>query len=319
MSERQEFFKAADEMMQLYNQEKYTQALELVDGLVVAYPDRVDHTALWRICLLSRLERFDEALLTMARALETGLWWAEPALRQDSDLEPLQGLPEFEQMVSVCIARHAAAQARGVPKLLTFEPDPLPTGPLPLLIALHGRSSSAEEDAPYWQAVTQLGWLLALPGSSQPGSPTSYVWDDTEKALAEITAHYAALKEKYALDEQRVVVAGFSQGGARAIQMALSGRIPARGFISVVPGGLDQDAFPSLVESARGRSLRGYLVTGTLDQRQELFRFIHQSMNAAGLPCQMEAHPDLAHEFPPDFDSSLEKALQFLFSQEVAA
>ena len=46
MSERQEFFKAADEMMQLYNQEKYAQALELVDGLVVAYPDRIDHSRL---------------------------------------------------------------------------------------------------------------------------------------------------------------------------------------------------------------------------------------------------------------------------------
>jgi predicted esterase len=109
-------------------------------------------------------------------------------------------------------------------------------------------------------------------------------------------------------------VAGFSQGGARAIQLALSGRIPARGFISVVPGGLDQDAFPSLVESARGRPLRGYLVTGVLDQRQELFHFIHRTLNAAGLPCQMEAHPDLAHEFPPDFYTSLQNALQFLFS-----
>jgi dienelactone hydrolase len=45
--------------------------------------------------------------------------------------------------------------------------------------------------------------------------------------------HFQVLSEQYPIDRKRVVVAGFSMGGGLAIRLALSGALPARGFVGV--------------------------------------------------------------------------------------
>ena len=60
--------------------------------------------------------------------------------------------------------------------------------------------------------------------------------------------------------------------------------------------------------------MRGYLVAGGKDPRYEMFKQIHALFLQHGIPCEMEDHPELGHEFPPDFEKSLEKALNFILA-----
>lgn len=312
MNESQNFLKRAEEMFVLYRQERYAEALVVSERLAGEFPEQVSSTAFWKICLLSCSGQTAAALSFMSQALGHGLWWSEAQLRSDSDLAPLQGLPDFEKMVTQCNERQVAAQGGQSPILLTFEPEPVPAGRYPLLIALHGRGSCADLDKYFWMPVTKQGWMLALPQSSQLGSPNSFVWDDAAKTEAEMIVHFAEIIRKYPIDPERIILAGFSQGAARAIHLALKGVIRSRGFLAVVPGKVLLDDLENLTRFAKDANLRGYLVAGGKDPRYEVFQTAHRLLNANGIRCAMEEHPTIGHEFPPDFEQSLEKGIQFI-------
>lgn len=208
-----------------------------------------------------------------------------------------------------------AAQAGVQPELRVFQPSSSTTTPYPWLICLHGSGHSLENDnAPYWKLACNLGWLVAVPRSSQLTMPDAYGWNDFELAGNEIKAHYDTLCSHYPVDRQRLVIAGMSQGGALAIHLALSKKLPACGFLAVVPGNSVTDGLDALVQAAHGCGLRGYLVTGGKDPRHETFKQIHGMFLQYDIPCEVEDHPELGHEFPMDFEKSLEKGLRFLLA-----
>ena len=157
-----------------------------------------------------------------------------------------------------------------------------------------------------------MGWVLAMPQSSQLGSPNTFIWDDAARAQEEIAAHYENLRERYPMDPQRVILAGFSQGAGLAIRICLRGLIPARGFLAVVPGRIATEDLDEAIRSARGK--RGYLVVGDRDPRYETSAQIHALLNRNGIPCEMEDHPEMGHEFPRNFDQSILSAMRFLMA-----
>ncbi len=313
MTRRQDFFRRSEQMFSLYGSGNFKEALAVADTLATEFPEESASTDFWRICLLNVSGETQNALDTMQKSIAAGMWWSEAQLRADTDLASLQGDAEFERMVAICRKRQSVAHADAKPGLLVIEPDG--EGPHPLLIALHGRSSSPEHDLARWELLVPEGWLLALPQSSQLGSPNSYVWDDTEKGMAEIADHYHSLLEKYRIDASRVILGGFSQGAALALLLTLDGRVPACGFLPVSPGGLGEADLEALAKSASERKPRGYMVLGGRDFRYEMLKGIHNTLCACQIACALEEHPAMAHEFPADFDQTLRKALAFLIDQ----
>ncbi len=307
------------QLYQLYQNSEYAQALDLVAREASRFPTEAWRVAYWRICLASLLGEVALALQLLEEALAAGLWYAEAQLREDPDLQPLQGLPEFEQLVEVCRKRQAEAQAQAAPALITLQPEDqcqASLQPCPLLLALHGNYRTAEDSVGFWRSAVSNGWLLALPQSSQVRRPDGYAWNDRDWAVREIKEHYAALCEQYAVDPERVVVAGFSLGGELAIWLAMSGTIEARGFIAVGPGGpymREPGKWVPLIEVSQGRGLRGYMVVG----EQDIFCYegtqaLAALLKSRDIPCELEVHPNLGHDFPPEFQQSLTRALEFI-------
>jgi dienelactone hydrolase len=233
-------------------------------------------------------------------------------LREDDDLDSLQGLPEFERLAAICEERYATAVAQATPQLLTVEPKHA-SRPFPLLLALHGNNSNSETSVEYWRSAVDRGWLLALPQSSQLGDFDVYVWNDRERAIAEVREHAATIQGEYVIDPARVVVGGFSMGGGLAIWLAVSGAIEARGFIAVGPYLEDVGLLRPLIEARPGQKLRGYIVVGDQDdpcyQTSKEITALLQSYDSA---CEIEVHPNVGHVFPPSFEQSLAKGLDFI-------
>jgi predicted esterase len=312
VTQTQGFFSQAEEMFKLYTAGRYTEALTATERLAAGFPEQAAFTDFWRICLLSISGDATGALTAMQKSLAKGMWWSEKDLRDETDLAPLQGDPQFERMTALCKERHTAAQANAKAELILLGPEG--KGPHPLLIALHGRGSRPDQDLDHWEPAIAQGWLLALPQSSQLSSPDRYVWDDLQKAVAEIVGHFESLVKRHDVDADRVILGGFSQGAALAIQMALRNDLSVRGFLSVAPGRLAAEQLEAFAESAAKRGLRGCLIVGGHDPRYEVFKGTHNVLLKHGLPCMLEDHPDIGHEFPPDFAKSLEKALAFLLA-----
>lgn len=308
MMSRISFLEASRELMRHYRAGDYAAALEALDPLARAYPDQEARLEFWRACLLARLERLDDALDTLTEALDRGLWWSEREF-SDPDLEPLRGRPELAPLLAVCRRRHAEAEAASRPGLIIAAPTVPVREPLPLILTLHGRGGDAESDRPYWEQACGAGWLVASAQSSQLNFPGAHVWDDFDRARAELQSHLDLLRREYPLDPARIVLGGFSQGASLAARLTATGALPAVGFIAVAPGGLDVDA---LALSARPGP-RGYVISGGQDPNHSRHAALAAALTARGLPCAFEPHDRLGHEFPAEFGPSLAKALSFLF------
>jgi predicted esterase len=304
---------------QLYQGGEYAEALNLITREAGRFPTEARRTYFWRVCMASLINETELAFQLLEEAVAAGLWYPETQLREDPDLLPLQELPRFEQQVEVCRLRQAEAQAQAVPTLTILEPEGdcrEALRPCPLLLALHGNNQNVESSVGFWRSAVSNGWLLALPQSSQASGPGIYAWNDRDWAVREIQTHYVRLREQYAVDPNRVVVAGFSMGGEVAIWSALTGAIQVRGFIAVGPGGpyiREPGNWVPFIEASRGRGLRGYLVVGG----QDVFccsgtQALATLLSSHGIPYELEVHPRLGHEYPPGFEQSLSRALQFI-------
>lgn len=156
------------------------------------------------------------------------------------------------------------------------------------------------------------GLLVAIPRSSQQLGMDSFGWDDRERTARDITEAHDRLCAMEQFDAARAIVAGASQGGAMALDMALSGTlVPARGFIVVVPAIHDLDALVSDVESAVQRGVRGWVVTGERDYGRDPAVPLGQRLNDLGVPRHVEVVPGLGHDFPNDFADRLPSALNY--------
>ena len=316
MSDAQEFFQKAEPLFQQYARGDYAGALLVAETLAGQYPGQAIHTCLWRICLTSRLGRTEEALRLLSEALSSRHWWSESQLLQEPDLEPLQGLPEFEALVATNRALYTAAQATTGPELHVLAPVAPHSAPFPLLLALHGRGhSDAEVKSSHWEGAQKLGWMVALPRSSQLSWSGAYGWDDPEKAEHEILAHYEKICAQFPIKEGHFVMAGFSQGASIAIHLVLQGKLPARGFIAVAPGVIAVEGLAGWAEAARESGIRGVLVVGGKDRRNEAFRQVKEVLEAHKVPLQFVEYPELGHDFPHDFEEVLARALKFLIEE----
>ena len=300
------------------NPETLQLAYDLLEEAFPLYPEHAGLLYNWQYCAAALLGEPDLALAIIRKALDAGHWWGEAYFRNDADLASLQDLPEFNRLVEISESRRKAAQAEAQPRLLTL---PLPAStdrPLPLLLALHGNALNAEYSAKDWQSAAALGWLTALPQSSQLFGPEMFVWDDLEWGAREVQAHYRDLTGEHPIDADRVVVGGFSKGGELAIWLALKGSVPAAGFIAVNPGGpfvQAPDNWRPILEECRNLAdLRGFLVGGEQDPNIENIRALHEMFTSHGLACELVTTPETAHDFPEDFDRTLASALEYITS-----
>src|SRR3954447_24469780 len=153
----------------------------------------------WRFCTACLMGDPALALRLIAEALEAGYWYGEADLREDPDLATLQGMPEFERLITLAGQRRDAALAQAKPELKILVPAN-GAAPYPLLLALHGNNSNIANSERYWRSAAEHGWLVALPQSSQPMGAQTYGWNDGAWAVREITQHVATVREQYPID-----------------------------------------------------------------------------------------------------------------------
>lgn len=305
-----EFFQASRKLFQLYEEGKFKDALSLAEQLAPAYPTFAVKTYYWRICLLSVTGQQEEALRLFEEALGNDIWWSEGQLQSDPDLKSLQGNEEFERLILLSNERTRDAQQHAQPKLFTYLPDD--KGLFPLLVALHGRWSSPDLDVHFWESATRHGWMLAMPQSSQMTSPMAYLWDDLDKSLAEIAKHLDSLIKGYSIDPERIVIAGFSQGAARAMQLVMNRVVKARGFLSVVPSGVEGNELESWSNAIGTRNV---LISGGKDSRHDFFQQMKEICEAKRIPLMFKHYPEMGHDFPDEFEQVLQQGLKFILNE----
>jgi predicted esterase len=306
MSGQEDFSTFAEGMFGLYRAGKYGPALEYVERGMAAFPDHTARITFWRLCLLSLCGRSDEALSVLSEGLDAGLWYHEFMFR-DTDLDSLRELPRFKELAT-------RSQERWIKEASNLKSDrttlvPAGSGPQPLLIALHGHSGNKDDNLQYWEIPSRHGWMVLSVQSRLPAYPGAYFWE-ARSGIEDILSQLLEIRRNYHIDAKRIVVAGMSQGGGMAVLAALSPKIEAAGSISVAAAGLEVEPFKTAAKGGKGT--RCYFVSGLKDHTLGRSREIQAVLKNHHIPVEEEVHTDLGHDFPPDFEKSLEKAFKFI-------
>lgn len=290
------------------------EALEFATREGGQFPLHVSRIHVWRMGLACRLGDLPGALQILDQTLARGSWLPVSWLEEQPDLDPLRSLPEYRELVEHAREYQARAQLSSTPHLLLQRPRP-ETGqpPYPLLVALHGDFRNAASAIEPWSHACAWGWVVALPQSSQVFAPDAFVWDDRVRGMRELQEHWTVLCGREDVDCQRAVLSGYTTGAALALAAALEGRVATRGVIAHAPVGLDLTALEATLEAASPSPPRVYLVAGELDvPAVEVVRALDGSLQRHDIPCEVEIRPGLTHDFPTDYDSTLERALAFV-------
>jgi predicted esterase len=309
------------EAMSLYQQGQYAEMYDLLtaEGGQFTGPDEVYMTRYLRSCMAARIGRPDLAIGLIQESFDRGEWYGVQLLRTSPSYASLQGMPEFERLVETGRGKQAEASVPREPLVLEPEGGCTSERSCATILALHGNTERAQNALDGWQPVVAQGWLLAAAHSSQVSSYNRHVWDDQEVALHDVAAQFDKIRARYNIDPDRLIVTGFSMGGATALHAALTGTIPAKGFILLGPGGgfmLEPEGWRPLIAQAAGKGLRGYMLLGEHDDGvAEGARATVELLNEGGIPCGLEVIPSIGHAYPTDFGPIIARALAFVEQQ----
>ena len=308
--EQMTFREVTDRLMTLYGESKFDEALQLTEAHFAAFPEQKSRMVFWRMCLLSLSNRPEETISAFRQGLESGLWW-QPELFADPDLNAVRDLPEFQRLMADSQEKYEAARAQIERDYAILLPEPPASGRYPLLITLHGRNGYKDVDLGQWEVARQRGWLVLSCQSTQPVFQGAYHWDNPTIGLSDLLFYYEQALQKYPIDPQRMVIAGFSQGSGMAIYAARRGTLPVRGFIGIGTWWADPNVFASGRED-----VRGYFVTGERDHTLERARQIQDVLRTSGVQFTEEVHAELGHAFSDDFGFSFDRAIAFIFKEQ---
>lgn len=294
-----------DQVFRLYQRGAFAEALELVTAALPVHPGEVDDLQFWRACLACRAGRPDLALAALQEAAAAGAFYSEPFLR-DPDLDLIRSHPEFQRLLALFRERLDAAGSPAPPAVWTQ--TPAGPGPWPLLLVLHGNGSRPELECGHWEAAVAEGWLLAMPRARQRVTRTRFSWGNLDQVARDVREHVEGLRERQPLASGIAVLGGFSLGGGLAMALALTGAVPAQGFIAVAPS-LPAPLASALAGSAGPQPVRGYVVAGGQDPVSGPARELGAALRQQGLPCAVDVRPHLGHEYPEDFAAALTRFL----------
>ena len=302
-----------DELFRIYTQGQYAEALEIVEQQSDRFPEQSARTTFWKMCLLSLSGHADDTISVFRQGLDAGLWWRNDVFN-DSDLNAVRDLPAFQRLMAESQEKYEAARTEVERDQAVLVPEEPAAGTYSLLIALHGRNGNKDSNLREWETARRRGWLVLLTQSTQPLFPGSYCWDDSIQGLADLLFYDEQIRSEYSIDPQRVVLAGFSQGSGMAIHTALSGRIDTRGFISIASWWHEPASLVPQTEAVK--RVRGYFIAGEKDHTFDTAKEIQKVLKANNIQFDEETHPDLAHEFPSDFENSFDRAIDFIFKEQ---
>ncbi|NDJ75439.1 MAG: hypothetical protein GYB65_04195 [Chloroflexi bacterium] len=318
MAEQQ--FATFDEMSQhiyrLYVQGEYAEALAVITREAPRFPERIQDIRHLRACLLAVQGQGDEALGHLREAIEDGHWFSE-TVWADTDFDSIREHPEFARLKAISGERRQGIQAQVRPELLTVMPGD--TDPAPLLVALHGNGSNVRWHKAHWSPAARMGWLVAMPQSTQLSSLDSegqlaFVWNNEDTNVRELQQHLAAVEGGYAPDRARAVWGGFSRGAELALTVALAGDFSMQGVVAVCPGGprmRTPESWEPLIAQGQGRDLRVAMVMGGQDTFVPGTEKLVTMLREAGIPVELAVYPEMGHDYPADFARRLPDLLTF--------
>jgi predicted esterase len=299
-------------------QESFDEALAVVAEAAPSLRDRSFEISDLTMGILFAAGRADEAMDAWEEGLDEGYFYF--IIPREATYAGVRDDDRFKANLARNNRLRQDALVGSVPEYRVVEPASYaPEGSYPLVIVIHGGNQSIVKAMERWDpAVFGDGMLVAYVQSSWRADTRSYRWNlygvdiySLPTARNEVLGLYREIVANHAVDTERVVLAGFSQGGNLALFMAADGVIPAKGFIAGCPA-TRTPVTPEAAGDAAARGVRGTIFVGADDWTAAAARTTVANFQEAGLSVNHIVMEDKGHELPDDFAGVLRDAMRHI-------
>jgi phospholipase/carboxylesterase len=182
----------------------------------------------------------------------------------------------------------------------------------PVLVALHGYGSGAARFNLVWrEAASAAGFVLVTPqGEDRAEGGIGWSWGPH----ADLTVRRSldAVKQSINIDESRIFLAGFSQGGTLTYSLAL--RHPYL-FSGIAPIGAGR-SLPAAERLDLLRGMRIYIGHGELEPGLEDVRRLAADLGSVGAKVMFREYAGVGHGLPDPATPELVRLFKFLGSDD---
>ncbi len=302
--------------MSLYREQRYRDALNLALQKMNDFPDRRGRSALWIASLYSMLGEQEKSIQMLRESLGAGYWTSKHALLRDPAFQLLHGRKDFESILEECESLRVSALAYARPSSNVFTPESYSSQRhYPLFMAL---AFNSVDDSRFWKQALSANVIVAVVQSSQPYATDMYGWDDLDRSQKDVEHVFSELSANFPIDKHRVILAGFSQGAALAIYLALNESTACLGFIGICPASTvtpsHASEYASVLKNRGARGLKGWILSGEKDGFLPTIRNYSDILIQNGSDCKLIVEPNLGHEYPPNLGAKLEEGVHYILS-----
>ncbi|HPJ46264.1 MAG TPA: hypothetical protein PL017_09210 [Tenuifilaceae bacterium] len=307
-----EFYK---KIIALENEGNYTNAKELAEKNIDKFQVHWFETSKEILYINEKLGNYAENIELFKLAHEKGLFYfLHPQMPKYG---PYKGLPDFDTISKVDLQlRNAALEQSKTIYRVQLPENYNENGKYPAIFILHGGGKSISESIGHWQAPSlNQNYVKIYLQSYRHFDFNSFGWgtndprldNDIKKICTEIIAFYP-------IDTAEILISGISAGASAAIDIALRGVIPVKGFIAYCPD------LPSFLKNNNFSLLKntkavGYISSGENDHflpRQELMLTLLDSL---GIRSKLVIDSCRGHEYPENEGITVKNAIHFLNSK----
>ncbi len=281
-------------------------------------------------CMYALMKNKDQALDHLEACLDLGGLGGNTVAQfeRDSDLDHLRGEDRFKKLLAR--AKDLPAQER--PQDAPPEPKSekvefqwkatLPEGHdaskrAPLVVVLHHYQGSLERETQRWKkAVGEAGAILLTPQGTYKLGDGQYEWGkDLDEIEENVMRAVNKVMDQHKVDQGKIVLAGFSQGGWATWGLALRNPDAFCGIIPVC-GAFNPES-DKLFESEDLGRLRVFIMLGEEESfwTKSANRRAAERFKAAGAKVSLNTYEGVAHGYPKNESEEQLKALRFVLGE----
>ena len=137
-------------LTQLFQNKQFEDALEIVVREGAKFSEERAWIDYWHMCAAARVKNYPLVFQIAENALAKGMWYGDVIWRTTPSFEALQGDPNFERIIAASKAVQEREAATNELVLHIHVPENY-SNTSPLLVALHGNETTAQDTLTFWQ------------------------------------------------------------------------------------------------------------------------------------------------------------------------
>ncbi len=311
-----DFKELMNKIFSLYREEKFEEALEIVQKEKFKYLENLSRLFYYEACLLSVTGKKEDAIKRLNEALNFGFWWSVNTLNYEKDFDSIKENEEFKKIIEkVKSFEEEYKKERKREYILIELKEYEKEKSYPLFISLHARDANISYYSSYFKNIEYLinNYFMLFPQSSQKTSFYGYSWDDsiiTYNDILEITKEI--FNKNNNISKTEIIISGASQGGRISLEIYLKNILPCKGWIGIIPAFRDIEYLLNYLESRKNETLKFAFIVGKKDYFYEITNKLNEEIIKRGFNTLFLVNENLGHQIPDNFDELITKCIKFL-------